>query len=77
MTVLEHLGGEAERRVEGLASEWGNPEIAALNLVAIDCRADASAIRLSPISGLPDSAFEHDGQLTKRDVRAITLARLA
>ncbi|EGH48454.1 precorrin-6Y C5,15-methyltransferase (decarboxylating), partial [Pseudomonas syringae pv. pisi str. 1704B] len=42
-----------------------------------DCRADASAIRLSPISGLPDSAFEHDGQLTKRDVRAITLARLA
>ncbi|PBP99013.1 precorrin-6y C5,15-methyltransferase (decarboxylating) subunit CbiE [Pseudomonas congelans] len=77
MTVLEHLGGEAERRVEGLASEWGNLEIAALNLVAIDCRADASAIRLSPISGLPDSAFEHDGQLTKRDVRAITLARLA
>ncbi len=73
----EHLGGEAERRVEGLASEWGNPEIAALNPVAIDCRADASAIRLSPISGLPDSAFEHDGQLTKRDVRAITLARLA
>ena len=77
MTVLEHLGGEAERHVEGLASEWGNPEIAALNLVAIDCRADASAIRLSPVSGLPDSAFEHDGQLTKRDVRAITLARLA
>ncbi|WP_239688192.1 precorrin-6Y C5,15-methyltransferase (decarboxylating) subunit CbiT, partial [Pseudomonas asplenii] len=27
--------------------------------------------------GLPDSAFRHDGQLTKRDVRAITLARLA
>ncbi|GAO94589.1 precorrin-6Y C5,15-methyltransferase [Pseudomonas syringae pv. actinidiae] len=77
MTVLEHLGSEAERRVEGLASEWGNPEIAALNLVAIDCRADASAIRLSTLAGLPDSAFEHDGQLTKRDVRAITLARLA
>jgi precorrin-6Y C5,15-methyltransferase (decarboxylating) len=77
MTVLEHLGGTAERRVEGLASEWANPEIAALNVVAIDCRADANALRLSPLAGLPDEAFEHDGQLTKRDVRAITLARLA
>ncbi|KFE51950.1 bifunctional cobalt-precorrin-7 (C(5))-methyltransferase/cobalt-precorrin-6B (C(15))-methyltransferase [Pseudomonas syringae] len=77
MTVLEHLGGSAERRLDGLASEWANPDIAALNLVAIDCRADPHAIRLSPLAGLPDAAFEHDGQLTKRDVRAITLARLA
>lgn len=77
MTVLEHLGGTAERRVDGLASEWANPEIAALNVVAIDCRVDANALRLSPLAGLPDEAFEHDGQLTKRDVRAITLARLA
>ncbi|MFK7701876.1 precorrin-6y C5,15-methyltransferase (decarboxylating) subunit CbiE [Pseudomonas caspiana] len=77
MTVLEHLGGTAERRVDGLASEWANPEIAALNVVAIDCRADANALRLSPLAGLPDEAFENDGQLTKRDVRAITLARLA
>jgi precorrin-6Y C5,15-methyltransferase (decarboxylating) len=77
MSVLEHLGGPAERRVDGLASEWANPDIAALNVVAIDCRADAGALRLSPLAGLPDEAFEHDGQLTKRDVRAITLARLA
>ncbi|MDB5980679.1 MAG: bifunctional cobalt-precorrin-7 ((5))-methyltransferase/cobalt-precorrin-6B [Pseudomonas sp.] len=77
LTVLEHLGGEAERRVEGLASDWSDPPIAALNLLAIDCRADASAPRLSLLAGLPDDAFKHDGQLTKRDVRAITLARLA
>jgi precorrin-6Y C5,15-methyltransferase (decarboxylating) len=77
MTVLEHLGGEAERRVDNLACDWANPQIAALNLVAIDCRADASALRLSPLAGLPDEAYEHDGQLTKRDVRAMTLARLA
>ncbi|HEY0290210.1 MAG TPA: precorrin-6y C5,15-methyltransferase (decarboxylating) subunit CbiE [Pseudomonas sp.] len=77
MTVLEHLGGDVERRVEGLANEWANPEIAALNLVAIDCRADANALHLSTLAGLPDTAFKHDGQLTKRDVRAITLARLA
>jgi precorrin-6Y C5,15-methyltransferase (decarboxylating) len=77
MTVLEHLGGELERRVDGSANAWSNPEIAALNLVAIDCRAEPHALRLSPLGGLPDDAFRHDGQLTKRDVRAITLARLA
>jgi precorrin-6Y C5,15-methyltransferase (decarboxylating) len=77
MSVLEHLGGDAERRVDGIASEWANPDIAALNLVAIDCRADANALRLSTVTGLPDEAFKHDGQLTKRDVRAMTLARLA
>jgi precorrin-6Y C5,15-methyltransferase (decarboxylating) len=32
---------------------------------------------LPPIAGLPDEAFRHDGQLTKRDVRTATLARLA
>jgi precorrin-6Y C5,15-methyltransferase (decarboxylating) len=77
MTVLEHLGGDAERRVEGIASEWTDLPIAALNLVAIECRAEPNAPRLSLLAGLADSAFEHDGQLTKRDVRAITLARLA
>ncbi|MFJ3482940.1 precorrin-6y C5,15-methyltransferase (decarboxylating) subunit CbiE [Pseudomonas sp. NPDC090202] len=77
MTVLEHLGGEAERRIDGMAGEWDEPDIAALNLVAIDCRAAPDTLRLSPASGLPDEAFRHDGQLTKRDVRAITLARLA
>lgn len=77
MTVLEHLGGDAERRVEGFAHDWSDPPIAALNLVAIECRADADAPRLSLLAGLPDEAFKHDGQLTKRDVRAITLARLA
>jgi precorrin-6Y C5,15-methyltransferase (decarboxylating) len=77
MTVLEHLGGEAERQVQGLASDWSNPSVAVLNLVAIDCRASVDTPRLSLLAGLPDDAFKHDGQLTKRDVRAITLARLA
>ena len=77
LTVLEHLGGPAERRVEASASDWNDPPVAALNLIANDGLADASARPLSRIGGLPDSAFEHDGQLTKRDVRAVTLARLA
>ncbi|POF39603.1 cobalamin biosynthesis bifunctional protein CbiET [Pseudomonas laurylsulfativorans] len=77
LTVLEHLGGEAERRVDGIASGWDDALIADLNLIAIECIVEPNTLRLSRLAGLPDSAFKHDGQLTKRDVRAITLARLA
>ncbi|QXH90001.1 precorrin-6y C5,15-methyltransferase (decarboxylating) subunit CbiE [Pseudomonas shahriarae] len=77
LSVFEHLGGAAERRIDGHAESWQDPAIAALNLAAIDCLADANTPRLSRLAGLPDSAFKHDGQLTKRDVRAMTLARLA
>jgi precorrin-6Y C5,15-methyltransferase (decarboxylating) len=77
MSVLEHLGGSAERRVDATASDWNDPLIADLNVIAIECLADSGIGGLSRLAGLPDSAFQHDGQLTKRDVRAITLARLA
>ena len=77
LSVLEHLGGAAERRIDGVANDWNDPVIADLNLIAIDCIAAPDTARLSRLAGLPDSAFQHDGQLTKRDVRAITLARLA
>jgi precorrin-6Y C5,15-methyltransferase (decarboxylating) len=77
LTVLEHLGGAAERRIDGVANDWHDPQIADLNLIAIECLAELNTPRLSRLAGLPDSAFKHDGQLTKRDVRAITLARLA
>ena len=77
ISVLEHLGGPAERRVEASADDWNDTPVAALNLIGIECIASANAQPLSRVGGLPDSAFQHDGQLTKRDVRAITLARLA
>ncbi|WP_426159853.1 precorrin-6y C5,15-methyltransferase (decarboxylating) subunit CbiE [Pseudomonas sp. TSRC2-2] len=77
MTVLEHLGGDAERRIAGRASEWDDTAVADLNVIAIECLAESGVTGLSRLAGLPDSAFRHDGQLTKRDVRAITLARLA
>lgn len=77
LSVLEHLGGAQERRIDGLAADWQWPPAAALNLIAIDCRADAGRQPLPPTVGLPDEAYRHDGQLTKRDVRAVTLARLA
>jgi len=77
LSVLEHLGGERERRIDGLAADWSLQEAAALNVIAIDCLAGADARRLPLTPGLPDDAYRHDGQLTKRDVRAVTLARLA
>ena len=77
ITVLEHLGGPAEKRIAHTATDWPETPVADLNVVAIDCRAAQDAPRLSRLAGLPDSAFRHDGQITKRDVRAITLARLA
>ncbi|KAF1011304.1 MAG: Precorrin-6Y C(5,15)-methyltransferase [decarboxylating] [Pseudomonas fluorescens] len=77
LSVFEHLGGPDERRIDGTAQGWQDVPVAALNLVAIECLADAHAPRLSRLAGLPDAAFRHDGQLTKRDVRAMTLARLA
>ncbi|WP_449430971.1 precorrin-6y C5,15-methyltransferase (decarboxylating) subunit CbiE [Pseudomonas putida] len=77
MQVFEHLGGVDERQLCGTADDWPHTQIAALNLVAIECLATPEAPRLPRVAGLPDTAFRHDGQLTKRDVRAITLARLA
>jgi precorrin-6Y C5,15-methyltransferase (decarboxylating) len=77
LTVLEELAGPAERRVDGVARDWPHPPGAALNVVAVECRADAGTRVLAPVPGLPDDAFEHDGQLTKRDLRAAALARLA
>jgi precorrin-6Y C5,15-methyltransferase (decarboxylating) len=76
LIVLEHLGGAGERIVEGIAHGWAHPRCADLNTIAIDCRCDPGAA-LSRAPGLPDTAFEHDGQLTKQLVRAATLAALA
>jgi len=77
MTVFEHLGGSGERRVDGSAEAWPAADFAALNTVAIACAAGDGAATWPCIPGLPDEAFENDGMLTRRDVRAATLARLA
>lgn len=85
LSVFGRLGGAEETRRDGVAACWlGNTsdvDRAApdpmLNLVAVHCHADPGTRPLSRRSALPDTAFEHDGQLTKRDVRALTLARLA
>ena len=75
--VLEALGGPRER-VRAARAEDGVPEdIGPLNLVAVEVAA-APGARIIPLaSGLPDALFEHDGQITKREIRAVTLSSLA
>ena len=74
--VFEHLGGAKERRVDGTAARWAAKDIAALNTIAIDCAAGPGAKVFPSTPGLPDDAFESDGMLTRREIRALTLARL-
>jgi precorrin-6B C5,15-methyltransferase / cobalt-precorrin-6B C5,C15-methyltransferase len=71
LTVLESLGGPNERVHRDLNN------VAALNTVALEVVAAADARVVALSSGLPDEMFEHDGQLTKREVRAVTLSALA
>jgi precorrin-6B C5,15-methyltransferase / cobalt-precorrin-6B C5,C15-methyltransferase len=77
MTVCEAMGGPRERLRVTTARDFALDGIDNLNLVALDMQdaAHAGAIPLTP--GLPDAWFEHDGQLTKQDIRAVTLAALA
>jgi precorrin-6B C5,15-methyltransferase / cobalt-precorrin-6B C5,C15-methyltransferase len=77
LTALAQLGGPGERRFEGSAASWPHPETDPLVVTAVEVVADAGTVPLPAVPGLPDDAYAHDGQLTKRDVRAVTLARLA
>ena len=74
--VFEHLDGPAERLAEGTAAAWPEQTFALLNTVAIECSADPDAAFRARAPGLADDAFESDGMLTKREVRAATLARV-
>jgi precorrin-6B C5,15-methyltransferase / cobalt-precorrin-6B C5,C15-methyltransferase len=77
LTVLEALGGPRER-IRGTTAagfEFGTTD--ALNVVAIEVAAAPEARVLARTPGLADTLFEHDGQITKREIRAVTLASLA
>jgi precorrin-6Y C5,15-methyltransferase (decarboxylating) len=75
--VLEALGGPRAGTATAQAATFALPPGNPLNIVAIEVEADASARIVSLGAGLPDDWFEHDGQITKREVRAMTLAALA
>jgi precorrin-6Y C5,15-methyltransferase (decarboxylating) len=85
LIVLERLGGPHERLLESRADTWATPEVADLNLIAVHCQLAPEGLNAggtltthySRLPALPDSAYQHDGQLTKREVRAVTLSALA
>jgi precorrin-6Y C5,15-methyltransferase (decarboxylating) len=76
LTVLEALGGPRER-VRGTTAEgFDVGAVDPLNTVAIEVAASSLARVLARAAGLPDALFEHDGQITKREIRAVTLSSL-
>jgi precorrin-6B C5,15-methyltransferase / cobalt-precorrin-6B C5,C15-methyltransferase len=77
VTVLENMGGADERITSFTANENPSLDWSALNVLAVNCIVGPQAKIFSRVAGLPDDAFIHDGQLTKREVRAATLAALA
>jgi len=77
LTVLEALGGARERIRTATAAAFDLGAIDALNTLAIEVSAAAGARVISRNTGLADDLFEHDGQITKREVRAVTLSSLS
>ncbi len=75
ITVLEQLGGPGERRRSATAREWATrppADVDDLNVIAVRYLPDDRRFAV-----LPDDAYEHDGQITKQTIRAVTLAVLA
>jgi precorrin-6B C5,15-methyltransferase / cobalt-precorrin-6B C5,C15-methyltransferase len=76
ITVLEALGGPRERVRATTAAGFDFGAVETLNIVAIEVEAGQGAHIITRSAGLADDLFEHDGQITKREVRAITLSSL-
>jgi precorrin-6B C5,15-methyltransferase / cobalt-precorrin-6B C5,C15-methyltransferase len=75
MTALAAMGGPEETRIEGTAEGW-QAEVPAFNTLAIECAAAPGAALQPRVPGLDDGLFQHDGTVTRREVRAATLAKL-
>jgi precorrin-6B C5,15-methyltransferase / cobalt-precorrin-6B C5,C15-methyltransferase len=77
LTICEAMGGPRERIRATDAQDFALDNIAALNTIALEVVAGPGARILPRAAGLPDEGFEHDGQITKREIRAISLSSLA
>src|SRR5580704_3261512 len=77
ITVLEALGGPRARVRATSAAGFDLGAIDPLNIVALEVAASSGARVIARAAGLADELFEHDGQITKREIRAVTLAALA
>ena len=76
LTVFAHMGGRDEACVSERAESWRAARVPDLNTIAIECRAEGRVKRFRGTPGLPDRAFENDGQLTKREIRVQTVSAL-
>ncbi|WP_339631691.1 precorrin-6y C5,15-methyltransferase (decarboxylating) subunit CbiE [uncultured Sneathiella sp.] len=76
MAVLEHMGGAREGIHQGTADQFAGKSFRDFNTIAVHCPPQSNAKMYPSIPGLADEAFEHDGQLTKREVRSATLSAL-
>jgi precorrin-6Y C5,15-methyltransferase (decarboxylating) len=77
LAVLEALGGPRERVRRTTAAQFDLTDVNDLNIVALEVAAAPGACIITRASGLSDAMFEHDGQITKREIRALTLSSLA
>jgi precorrin-6B C5,15-methyltransferase / cobalt-precorrin-6B C5,C15-methyltransferase len=77
LTLLEALGGQRERVGTTTAAGFDLGTVDALNTLGVEVEAAPDARIIARTSGLADHLFEHDGQITKREVRAVTLSSLA
>jgi precorrin-6Y C5,15-methyltransferase (decarboxylating) len=77
LTVLEALGGPRERVRRTTAAQFDLTDVNDLNIVALEVAAAPGARIIARAAGLADAMFEHDGQITKREIRALTLSSLA
>ena len=78
ITVLENLGTDEEKITPTTAEQLGAiKNIGVLNSLAITFLCDPTAPIQPVVPGLEDQSYDHDGQITKRAVRAITIANLA
>jgi precorrin-6Y C5,15-methyltransferase (decarboxylating) len=77
LTVLGDLGSPAESRIDGVAASWDGRPAPRLSLVCVECEPRPARSARSLVPGLDETAYDHDGQLTKRVVRAAALAHLA
>lgn len=74
---LQALGGPQEQIVSGLVQDGVPVAVNRLCILALQIPAGVVANTMPRVAGLPDTSFEHDGQLTKREIRAVTLSSLA
>ena len=75
--VFENMGSASESSRTGSSGTWDTSPVDDLNTIAVECIAGPQARYHPRVAGLPDDAFVHDGQMTKRIIRAATLSALS